>query len=567
MEGQGGQAAGSRDNSAEREGELVRFLNRMQSAQELTEQVEFPGRLDARRRAAERILARRRALGGAFKSFEDVASVPQLGAQRLAALLEAVGRQRPAVDDVGGQAMDLGQRLETERLAELRESGEAIGRLADDTERFRRAVEAFRGRDVQGFQAALAEAGLLEHCRFICRWLCSKHNVFICMRLCGPIEERAFDVEEIREFAQATARIARDEALLRRLLDAIDKEDAQAFRALVAELKLERFCHQLCHWLCFVRCRYVCELMCPPVPLITRVGAIPISQIGPQGFGYGPSIPPFQVPPPNPAAGVGDHPFGASAELRGVFNMPSATQYLVEWAPNPAGPYTPIQVPVQGYNYISVSPYIAPVTRFPSTGADPGWYDVAAVPDSDGGPTALSEKRLMDWPTTMLPDGIYYLRLRVRDGGSTRTSSPQIVQTDNTAPPTPTIQLRLQRPDGTSVELKCGQVKKGEGLIAVTVQAFDKNFSRLSVAAQGNSSLSVPLVDTSAVPLSKTYNGNTADQGYPAPTTFMWDPWSDPRIVPCCYVVRIDIWDRAVLNNSWAGGHGNSGWEAIEIGF
>jgi hypothetical protein len=31
--------------------------------------------------------------------------------------------------------------------------------------------------------------------------------------------------------------------------------------------------------------------------------------------------------------------------------------------------------------------------------------------------------------------------------------------------------------------------------------------------------------------------------------------------------VRIDIWDRAVLNNAWAGGHGNSGWEAIEIGF
>jgi hypothetical protein len=32
-------------------------------------------------------------------------------------------------------------------------------------------------------------------------------------------------------------------------------------------------------------------------------------------------------------------------------------------------------------------------------------------------------------------------------------------------------------------------------------------------------------------------------------------------------VVRIDIWDRAVINNHWLGGHGNSGWEAIEIGF
>jgi hypothetical protein len=37
--------------------------------------------------------------------------------------------------------------------------------------------------------------------------------------------------------------------------------------------------------------------------------------------------------------------------------------------------------------------------------------------------------------------------------------------------------------------------------------------------------------------------------------------------VPCCYVVRIDIWDRTVTNNGWYSGHGNSGWEAIEIGF
>jgi hypothetical protein len=68
------------------------------------------------------------------------------------------------------------------------------------------------------------------------------------------------------------------------------------------------------------------------------------------------------------------------------------------------------------------------------------------------------------------------------------------------------------------------------------------------------------------VALSKTYNGNVADQGYPVDTTFLWDPWSDPRNVSCCYVVRIDISDRALSSNVWAGGHGNSGWEALEIG-
>jgi hypothetical protein len=71
-----------------------------------------------------------------------------------------------------------------------------------------------------------------------------------------------------------------------------------------------------------------------------------------------------------------------------------------------------------------------------------------------------------------------------------------------------------------------------------------------------------------AVPLSKTYNGSLTDTGYPTPTSFVWDPWSEPLIVehPCCYNVRIVIWDRTVINNGWAGGHRQPGWEAIEIG-
>jgi hypothetical protein len=93
------------------------------------------------------------------------------------------------------------------------------------------------------------------------------------------------------------------------------------------------------------------------------------------------------------------------------------------------------------------------------------------------------------------------------------------------------------------------------------------------VNAEGNSSLLVPVVAVPdpprvgpAVPLSKTYTGNLADTGYPSPTSFLWDPLSDPNIVPWCDVVRIDIWDRTVII-VWGGGHGNSGWEAIEIGF
>jgi hypothetical protein len=477
------------------------------------------------------------------------------------------------------------QAHEDERLTELRETAQAVGKLAENAEAFASVVDAFRAEDADRFQAGLAAVGIDRWCPLVCRWLCNKHCVFLCVRLCGPLEEQPqVDIEEWRQFALTTSRIAQDEALLKRLIEAVDKEDVQAWRALVAELKLQRFCHQLCHWLCRLRCRRVCRRLCL-TPLITRVGSIPVSQIDALGYGNGPSIPPFLVGPPNAAAGYGDHPFGGQVWVMGVFNMPTATQYLVEVSPTgPGGPYSPILVgPQVGYDNNPAQPppppgppppgpppWLVMRTRTQSGGADPGWFNINELTDSDGGRLTTGEKTLLMWPTSP-PDGVHHLRLRVRNAMmNTRVSSPQVVRLDNTGPfplPRPTITLQLQRPDGTRLPLKCGKVRKGDGLIVVTVHAFDPNMSHIAVTARGNSGLSVPVVDTSATPLSKTYNGNVADQGYPVPTEFLWDPWSDPAIVPCCYVVYVEVWDRAIINNSYSGGHYNAGWEAIEIGF
>jgi hypothetical protein len=457
-------------------------------------------------------------------------------------------------------------------LQESREAALAAAELARDPDTFKEAFAAFLASDGERFRAALERVGLLDRCRPICIFFCRKRCVGVCRRFC-PGEPPDVTADEVREFALAYARLSDDQ--LRRLVAIIDAEDANAWQEELRKLELERFCHQVCHLLCRVRCKRHCSELCPPAPLITNVGSIPTpTQVGAQGFGNGPGVPPANVPPPNPAAGVGDHPFAGTPTVKGIFNMPTATQYKLEVADNPGGPYTEIAVPVDGRNYIPTFPFVVGVVRNPSGPPDPGWYDVGQIADSDGGPNAIGEKRLLDWPSGMLPDGIYYLRLRVRDATSERVSRPQIVQTDNTAPPTPVITLELRTPGGELKPLKCDQVHRGGGLIRVTVQAFDVNFSRLSVAAQGNSSLSVPVEGvpegsppgTLPVPLSKTYNGNIADQGYPAPTSFIWDPWANPRIIPCCYVVRIDIWDRALSSNVWAGGHGNSGWEAIEIG-
>src|SRR6266571_1023023 len=81
----------------------------------------------------------------------------------------------------------------------------------------------------------------------------------------GPLT-RSEDV--IREFAEVVARITGDEELVERLAEAVEERDAQAFNALVDELKIRPFCHLLCHWVCVVRCRLTCGLVCPPPPPI-----------------------------------------------------------------------------------------------------------------------------------------------------------------------------------------------------------------------------------------------------------------------------------------------------------
>ncbi len=451
-------------------------------------------------------------------------------------------------------------------IDELRQSLQAADRLAKDPEAFAAAYEAFLAVDAGKFQAILDGLGLGERCHRICWIFCTKRCTGICFRLCPDNPGIEVDAAEVAAFVQAMARV--DKRSLERLVGIVDRGDADGFKEELARLDLQRFCSQICRFLCRVRCRRVCRELCDR-PQITRVSSIPTSQFDTQGLGSGPSIPPFQVPVPNPGAGVGDHPVGGSSWLMGVFNMPSATEYKVEVALSSSGPWTPIAVTVNGYQ--QVWPTYIPCTRSPSGGLDPGWYQVNQICVSDGGANALGEKTLLYWPTPA--SGLYWLRLWVRDGTSQRVSTPRPFRVDNDAPATPVITLELLKEDGSVTPLKCGQVKKGDGLIRITVQASDPNFSRLSVNAQGNSSLSVPVVavpeGTSgpAIPLSKTYNGNVADTGYPVPTSFIWDPWNDPNIVPCCYVVRIDIWDRAVVNNVWGGGHGNSGWEAIEIGF
>lgn len=477
---------------------------------------------------------------------------------------------------------------EQEIIQGIQQMNEALEKLANDPENFNNAYNAFIEKDTAKFTSALDKAGIAEHCRLICSFFCRKKCGGRCLKFCPKPNRDEVDAKEILAFTKAVTPLLKDENLIKWLLQITEAENIDEWNKFLKENRLEAFCYQICVLLCAWQCKRKCTELCPPDPLITNVGSIPVSQINAGGYGNGPSVPTGFVGNPNPAAGYGDHPFGSLVLLKGIFNMAAATEYLVEVSSTgPGGAYTPILVaPQGGYDQFPLQPPppVPPDTPFPgpgwsgfqffrtrsqSTGVDPGWFKINQLCDSDGGRLTTGEKQLMMWPTST-PDGVYYLRLRVRDAlMNTRVSSPQVVRLDNTGPfplPRPTISLQLQKNDGTLIPLKCGKVHKGDGLILITICAYDPNMSSVSVTARGNSGLSVPVVSTTAIPLSKTYNGNIADQGYVVPTQFLWDPWSDPNIVPCCYLIYVEVNDRTILNNSYSGGHYNSGWEAIEIG-
>ncbi len=457
------------------------------------------------------------------------------------------------------------QLSEDERLMELRETAEVAAQLAEDENAFTNTVEAFRAKDAERFQGELSKKGLLGKCRYICRFLCTKHCLFICSKLCKKTQRRdeQLPISEIREFAQVVARIAKDDALLRQFADAVEKEDIEAFDALVTRLKLEAFCHQLCHWLCSVRCRLVCKKMCPPSPLITEVSLIPTSHItttgAGTGLGAGPSFPPGPTPGDNkipPNGGTGDHPFGGLSHIDGAFMITAPTQYKVEYSTAPGGPlWTPILEPINDYKW-SGTTFIY-YTRVPDA---QGWYDISLM-------GLLGLQYLTDWNTPADRNKTYYLKLTVRTASLVEFESQVVpVRVDNGQPSQPVIDLELQTPDGKRQKLGCCEkIERGKGnLLVITLTASDENFSSIGVSLQGGCGVTYPIIDTGGINLTKYYNGNIADTGYPAPTTFLWDPWA-AGVNPCCYLIYVTIYDRAILNNSGYSVHANSNFHSITI--
>ncbi|MDQ6615576.1 MAG: hypothetical protein M3083_12750 [Actinomycetota bacterium] len=173
-------------------------------------------------------------------------------------------------------------------IPELQAAGTALRSLAANAEAFSAAEKAVRANNCETLASILGAGGAGQSCRLICEWFCACQCMLVCLRFCRvfPIDEIESQVDEMREFAQATGRVGT--GALERLAAATLSQDVELVEALVRELQFERFCLQFCHWVCFLRCEIFCHCVCPPpepTPLFTRVGIYRIPTVTPPTSG------------------------------------------------------------------------------------------------------------------------------------------------------------------------------------------------------------------------------------------------------------------------------------------
>ena len=113
----------------------------------------------------------------------------------------------------------------------------------------------------------------------------------VCRKFCPKPSTVEVNADEILGFAKAVSAALRDPAFAKRMCDIIRSGNVETGTRKLKRRKLQQYCYQLCVIFCAECCEKHCHKVCPPDPLITRVGSIPISQIDALGYGSGPSIP------------------------------------------------------------------------------------------------------------------------------------------------------------------------------------------------------------------------------------------------------------------------------------
>jgi len=259
---------------------------------------------------------------------------------------------------------------------------------------------------------------------------------------------------------------------------------------------------------------------------IIRVGGMPVGNINSEGLanGWSATTPPFEA---------FDSPFGGTVEILGL--MPSCEEckrFKVEYGEwsgptTPPGPasFKPLTDSFKEWTFIWPSLWVR-VDRIPTS---EGWLDI--ICDSDPVMGGL----YYPWNTGD-KNGKYSLRLTVEDvGGTEHVSSPVVVVIDNIHP-NATLSL-LSTPN-------CGDIKIGD-TVTGKITATDDHFYSYKLSYRCGLH---PPCPGSILPVRKY--ANVSDQG-DAGLTFTWNTTDLP---PCGYEIRLEVWDRTIVNNGrgWA---------------
>ena len=150
-----------------------------------------------------------------------------------------------------------------ELIADVKNAGEGLGKLAGDEQAFALLVQSWRAQDRETFQDLLGKFGLDPHCNLVCDWICVTECSRLCFILCDPVLE--IPKVSLPEFGKFIRELAAKPGMLEQAASAVLEQDAETFRRVIDGLGGKPFCHLVCIWICYTKCHLVCRNVCGPL--------------------------------------------------------------------------------------------------------------------------------------------------------------------------------------------------------------------------------------------------------------------------------------------------------------
>jgi hypothetical protein len=171
----------------------------------------------------------------------------------------------------------------TDAAVEIAATGKALAAVVDNKKALETISKSAVELNCEILKAAIDKAGFIRDCEIICRFICIWRRVWVCRTLCPDPPEvlsGVYAVEEAQSFALAARQLAAQPRALADLVGAALSKDAEAYRAVIAQYGLGRYCWQLCGWITSHTCHEYCRCICPNNnlhPWFTHVGDFSIS--------------------------------------------------------------------------------------------------------------------------------------------------------------------------------------------------------------------------------------------------------------------------------------------------